>query len=89
MRPVDAPEDIRVQARVQVVQGPVVRRAHYLPCNYVNRVVCQRGIDDFLSPDEHEAFPDPDYHLIAPDLTSGHHFDDFFELVVHRQRSRW
>ena len=87
MRPVHAPEDIRVQTRLQVVQGSVVRCPRYLPCNYVNRVVRQGGIDDFLSLDEHEPFSDPDGDLIAPDLPARcHQFDDFFELVVHWQR---
>ena len=88
MRPVHAPEDIRVQTRLQIVQGPVVRRSRYLPCNYVNRVVSQGGIDDFLGLDEHEPFPDADRHLISPDLPAAcHQFDDFLELVVHRQRT--
>ena len=41
MRPVYAPEDIRVQTRLQVVQGAVVRRPGYLPCHYVNRLIGQ------------------------------------------------
>jgi hypothetical protein len=89
MRPVDAPEDLRVQPRLQVVQGPVVRRSGYLPCNYVNRVVRQGGIDDFLRLDEHEPFPNPDCDLISPDLPASHHFDDLLELVVHWNRAGW
>ena len=83
-----APEHVRVEPRLQFVQRPVVGRARHLPCHYVNRLIGQRGIDDFVGLDEHEPLADPDRHLIAPGLAAGHHFDDLLELIVRGSGGR-
>ena len=77
-----APEDVRVEPRLQVVQRPVVGRARNLSCNYGNRLVGQRGIDDFVGLYEHEPLADSNRDLVAPSLANGHHFDDLLKLFV-------
>ena len=45
----DAPEHLWVQTRLQLVQRSIVGRPRHLPCNYVNRLIGQRRIDDLLA----------------------------------------
>ena len=78
----NAPEHLWVQARLQLVQCSVIGRPRHLPCNYVNRLIGQRGIDDLLGLHQQEAFADPDGHLIASPVR--HHLYDSFDLVVDR-----
>lgn len=80
----NTPEDPRVQARLEFVQGSVVGCPRHLPCNYVNRLVGQRRIDDLFGLNEQESFTHPDGNLIAPDLAVRHHFYEPFELIVDR-----
>src|SRR4029078_7205277 len=45
VRPVDPPENTRIQPRLELIERPEIRRARELGGYYVNRVVRQRRID--------------------------------------------
>ncbi len=78
----DAPEDLRVEACLEVVERPVVGRAANLACNYGNRLVGQGRKDDFLRPYEHEPLAHLDGDLFPALVALRHHFDDPLELTV-------
>ena len=80
----NSPEDIRVETGLEVVQRPVVRGPRDLPCNYVNRLIGQRGIDDLFGLNQQEPVGDLDSHLIPPDLAVRHHLYDSLDLIVDR-----
>ena len=78
----DAPEHLWVQARLQLVQRSVVGRPRHLPCNYVNRLIGQRRIDDLFGLHQQESFADLDSHLISS--SARHHLYEPLELIVDR-----
>ena len=80
VRPMNAPEHVRVQTRLQLVEGSVVGRPRHLPCNYVNRLIGQRRIDDLFGLHKQEPFAHPDGDLIA----SGLRF-----AIIFTSRSSW
>jgi hypothetical protein len=80
MRPVYAPENIRVEPRLQLVERPIVARAD-LPARCDGDVVVgERGEDDLFGLHEHEAFADFDGQLLAPVLPLGYEADNFLQL---------
>jgi hypothetical protein len=81
----DAPEHLWVQTRLQLVQRSIVGRPRHLPCNYVNRLIGQRRIDDLFGLHQQESFADLDSHLISS--SARHHLYEPLELIVDRVRT--
>src|SRR4029078_657014 len=68
VRPVNAPEGRRVQAGLELVEGPEVTGALNLARNYINRVVGHGRENDVLGLDEHEALAHLHRQLARPFL---------------------
>jgi hypothetical protein len=84
MRAVDAPENLRIQARLELIERPVIGRPGDLACNYVNRLVEEGGVDDLIGLDEEQPVAHLDRHLVTPDRVACKHLYDFLELIVDR-----
>ena len=62
----DPPENSRVQACLQLVQCPVVRRSGHGIGHYHYTLVHQRGMDHLIGLDEEEPLAGSNGELIAP-----------------------
>ncbi len=83
-----APEDARVEPRLQLVERPVVRRADVLVRDDRDALVRQRRVDDVLGLHEQEALADLDRQPLAPALPFGDELDDLLQLLVADARAR-
>ena len=77
-----SPEDFGIEPRVQLFQGPIVRRARYLICNNINRILDERRMDDVVGPDEDKSVIYFDGYLIPAVFLACHHLDKPVELSL-------
>ena len=80
VRAVHAPEDGRIEPRLQLVERPVVRRPRVLARYDRDAFVGQRGVDDLFGLDEQEPLADLDRQPLAAALPFGDQLDDLLEL---------
>ena len=73
-----------IEAFVQVVERPVVRRPDVVAGNDGDGVFGQRGVDDVLGLHEDEALADLDRQPLAAVLAFGDEIEDLLELLVDR-----
>src|SRR5437870_13021266 len=81
MRSMDAPENGRVESRLQLVEGAVIRRARVLARDDGNGFVGQRRIENFLRLHQQKPFTDLDGEPFASTLALGDEPDDLLELI--------
>ena len=82
-----APERLPVEAGLQFVECPEIRR----PCDRArhdgNHIIDQRRVDHVVGLDEQEAFSNPDRQLLAPRLAPLHQLDDALQIRVRQGRA--
>ena len=71
-----APEDVRVEPRLQLVERPVVRGPHVLARDDRDAFVGQRRINNLIGLHEQKALADLDRQPLAARLPLGHQLHD-------------
>ena len=80
MRPVDPPEDRRVEPSRQLIERPVVGRPRHRVCYHDYGLVYQRSVNHLVGLDQHEPFAGADGQLVAAALPGLDGLDDPFEI---------
>src|SRR5215203_4312833 len=81
VRTVDPPEHLRVEPRMQLFEGSVVRCPRYLISHNINRILDERCMDDVVGLHEHKTVIYLDRHLVPAVFLARHHLHQPVQLT--------